>query len=90
MLTCWQMAWCVKCVRDGIDMVYAQATWGSVKNYTHISIGPSIYESSLPALMLGAAFSTRDVVSLWAVFNTTGEVLSAERVSTSSKPIGYM
>ena len=84
------MAWCVKFVRDGIDLVELQAAWNSVKNYANISIGPTIYESSLPALMLGVAFSTSDVVSLWAVFNTTGEVLSAESVSTSSKPIGCM
>ena len=75
---------------DGIDLVYVQATWNSVESYANISIGPTIYESSLPALMLGVAFSTSDVVSLWAVFNKTGEVLSAERVSTSSKPIGRM
>ena len=89
-LTCWQMAWCAKFVYDGIDLVYVQATWNSVESYANISIGPTIYESSLPALMLGVAFSTSDVVSLWAVFNKTGEVLSAERVSTSSKPIGRM
>ena len=84
------MAWCAKIVYDGIDLVYVQATWNSVESYANISIGPTIYESSLPALMLGVAFSTSDVVSLWAVFNKTGEVLSAERVSTSSKPIGRM
>ena len=39
--------------------------------------------------MLGVAFSTRDLASVWAVFNT-GEVLSAEWVSTSSKPVSRM
>ena len=39
--------------------------------------------------MLGVVFSTRDLASLWAVFNT-GEVLSAEWVSTFSKPVGRM
>ena len=66
-----------------------QATWNSVETYANSGTGSTIYKSSLPALMLGAVFSTSDLVSLWAVFNT-GEVLSAEWVSTSSKPVGHM
>ena len=60
-----------------------------METYANSGTGSTVYKSSLPALMLGTVFSTRDLVSLWAAFNT-GEVLSAEWVSTSSTPVGRM
>ena len=40
--------------------------------------------------MLGTVSGTSDLVSLWALFQSTGEVFSAEWVNTSSSPVGRM
>ena len=66
-----------------------QATWDTVETYIINGTSSDVYNSSLPALMLGVVFSTSDLVSLWAVFNSS-DVFSAEWVSSSSKPVGRM
>ena len=40
--------------------------------------------------MLGTLSGTSDLVSLWAIFQSSGEVFSSEWVNTSSSPVGRM
>ena len=62
-------------------------TWTDVQTYAaDVPATKAVYTSSLPAVLLGVLSSTSDLVSTWAVISS-GEVFSAEWVSTSRKPV---
>ena len=67
-----------------------QISWSSVDTYANNNPATAdTYTSSVPAVLLGVLSSSTQLVSLWAYFST-GEVFSAEWVSSSAVPVGRM
>ena len=49
----------------------------------------AVYLGSIPSLMLGILSTTTEIISTWAILST-GEVISAEWIATSSQPVGRL
>ena len=65
-------------------------TWATVETYATGTVpAAATYTSSLPAVTMGVLKTNPDVATLWTVFST-GEVFSAEWVTTSAQPVCRM